>query len=150
MLVLSSFADDARALTPLFRRLELLLESHINSAWRDTLGSGEVFSNVPICHSEEIVEVFGIVHADVAFPGRAAFATIAASGGATDPRVVAGGARALPSLRGGGIHRCIVVAILVDSVAIYKGHGNRLHGFGLSSVSFQRQMSVARSAKFYF
>ena len=97
MLVLSSFADDVWAFSPLFRRLELLLKSHINSAWRDTLGSGEVISNVPICHSEEIVEVFGIVHTDVAFPGRAAFTTVAASGGAADPRVAAGGARALSS-----------------------------------------------------
>ena len=100
--MLSAFADDARALSTLLRCLELLLKSHINDAWRYTLGSGEVVSKVPVCHREEVVEVFGIGHAVLGLPGGVAApaAAVAASGRAADPRVATGGARALPSLRG--------------------------------------------------
>ena len=150
LFMLSTFADNARALITLPRCLELLLKSHIREAGRDTLGSGEVVAIVPFCHWEEF-EVLGEGHAVLGLSGRALVAAVAAPGGPSDPRVTAGGAWALPCFRGRGIQRCRVDFILIDSVAIYKGHGNRLHGFGsLKWVCVQGRMSVARSAKFYF
>ena len=46
MLMLSTFTDDAWTLITLSRGLELLLETHIDGAWRDALGSGEVVAKV--------------------------------------------------------------------------------------------------------